>query len=226
MNKTPLANLLFDLDGTLTDPKPGITRSIQHALETLGEEPPHADNLEWCIGPPLVHSFGELLQTDDSLRIQEALHIYRERFSTKGIFENSVYDGIPEMLQQLQQQGVQLFLATAKPRIFAERILQHFDLENYFTQCFGSELDGRFTEKPSLIAHILQQTGIRPEETMIIGDRRYDLEGGRAHCLRTGAVTYGYGSMDELQNVGADFFFHSPKEICQELATYFHAQNP
>nr|WP_320011603.1 HAD hydrolase-like protein [uncultured Desulfobulbus sp.] len=220
----PLTNLLFDLDGTLTDPKVGITRSIQHALEALGEEPPHADSLEWCIGPPLVHSFAELLQTNDTERIQEALHLYRERFSATGLYENAVYEGIPAMLEQLQQRGFQLFLATAKPRIFAERILQHFKLDHYFSLCFGAELDGRFTDKPSLIAHILEQTGVVPEETMMIGDRRYDLEGGQAHCLRTAAVTYGYGTRDELESVGADFFFDSPGEISSRLVTCFNSE--
>lgn len=220
----PLTNLLFDLDGTLTDPKVGITRSIQHALESLGEKPPHADSLEWCIGPPLVYSFAELLQTKDTERIQEALHLYRERFSATGLYENAVYEGIPAMLEQLQQRGFQLFLATAKPRIFAERILQHFELDHYFSLCFGAELDGRFTDKPSLIAHILEQTGVAPEETMMIGDRRYDLEGGQAHYLRTAAVTYGYGTRDELESVGADFFFDSPGEISRRLVTYFNRE--
>ena len=220
----PLTNLLFDLDGTLTDPKVGITRSIQHALEELGEESPHADSLEWCIGPPLVHSFAQLLQTNDSNRLQQALHLYRERFSATGLYENVVYEGIPAMLAQLRQQGFQLFLATAKPRIFAERILHHFELDHYFSQCFGAELDGRFADKPSLIAHILEQTGVAPEETMMIGDRRYDLEGGQAHNLRTAAVTYGYGSMEELESIGADFFFHSPGELSNQLVTYSYRE--
>ncbi len=126
------ANLLFDLDGTLTDPKIGISRCIQHALSALGHEPPDTDTLDWCIGPPLQHSFSRLLDSTDTDLLEQAVHLYRRRFATIGLFENRVYDGIPEVLAELRQRGCRLFLATSKPRIFAEQILDYFNLSGYF----------------------------------------------------------------------------------------------
>lgn len=208
-----LANLLLDLDGTLTDPKLGISRCIQHALTALGVDAPHADALEWCIGPPLRQSFGQLLATTDAALIEQAASLYRQRFAEIGLFENRVYDGIPEALTALQAQGFRLFLATSKPRIFAEQILDHFSLADAFDGVHGSELSGRLTDKPSLVAHILASEGLRPEQTMIIGDRKYDILGGRANGIRVGAVTYGYGSMEELQAENPDRFFDSPEQL-------------
>lgn len=208
-----LANLLLDLDGTLTDPKLGISRCIQHALTEMGVDAPHADALEWCIGPPLRQSFGHLLATTDAALIEQAARLYRQRFAEIGLFENRVYDGIPEALTALQAQGFRLFLATSKPRIFAEQILDHFSLAHAFDGIHGSELSGRLTDKPSLVAHILASEGLRPEQTMIIGDRKYDILGGRANGIRAGAVTYGYGSMEELQAENPDRFFDSPEQL-------------
>jgi len=221
MNTIRLTDLLFDLDGTLTDPKTGITRCIQHALLELGHEPPEADALEWCIGPPLVYSFARLMPGSDGQQIHQAVLLYRERYSAVGLYENRVYEGIPEMLQALQSRGFRLFLATAKPRIFAERILHHFNLNGSFTRIFGAELDGQFTDKPSLIRHILEQTDTSASQALMIGDRRYDLEGGRANGMRTAAVTYGYGSEEELRQAGADLFFHAPQQIQNSLMHCF-----
>lgn len=218
-----LSTLLFDLDGTLTDSKLGITRCIQHALQTLGMEPPSADDLEWCIGPPLASSFAQLLDTDKAGLIDQALRLYRERFAEVGLYENSVYTGIPDTLASLQAQGFRLFLATAKPRVFAERILDHFQLSPYFEVAFGSELDGQFTDKPSLVRHILDSMVLSPEHTMIIGDRKYDLLGGQANGVHSGAVTYGYGSHEELQLAGAKVWFHAPTDISQTLLPCYQA---
>jgi phosphoglycolate phosphatase len=212
-----LSNLLFDLDGTLTDPKPGISRCIQHALTELGLEPPEADDLEWCIGPPLAQSFARLLATDDDNQIDAAMGLYRERFARVGLFENRVYPGIPELLVGLQERGFHLFLATSKPRVFAERILEHFQLNGFFEAVFGSELNGHLTDKPALVRHILDTSRLRPPQTMIIGDRKYDLLGGQANEIWTGAVTYGYGTEDELRQAGADLYFHSPQQISEAL---------
>lgn len=216
-----LTDLLFDLDGTLTDPKPGITRCIRHALHELGLEAPEADALEWCIGPPLARSFARLLESEDPARIHQALLLYRERFAEVGLYENRVYDGIPEMLHSLRERGFRLFLATSKPRVFAERILAHFGLHAYFTEAFGSELSGHLTDKPSLVRHILAQTGGEPDQTMIIGDRKYDLLGGQANAIHAAAVTYGYGSEEELRRAGADILFHSPQQISRDLLPWY-----
>lgn len=213
----PPTHLLFDLDGTLTDPKEGITRCIQYALAALGRDAPHADDLEWCIGPPLQQSFTLLLDSNDEGLVTQALMLYRERFAETGLYENSVYEGIPEVLSALRRQGYRLFLATAKPRIFAERILDHFDLADFFETIHGSDLNGQLTDKPSLVRYILATEGLPPDRTMIIGDRKYDIIGGKANGLQTGAVTYGYGSREELEAEAPDLLFDTPAQLlCME----------
>jgi phosphoglycolate phosphatase len=213
-----MINILFDLDGTLTDPKLGITRCIRHALTELGHEPPDRDALEWCIGPPLRHSFGTLLDSTDNDLLEQAVHLYRQRFAEVGLFENRVYDGIPEALAELRRQGYRLFLATSKPRIFAERILDHFALTGFFDTAHGSELDGSLTDKPSLVRQILATEGLQPDQTMMVGDRKYDILGGKANGIRTGAVTYGYGTREELETERPDFIFDTPNQLVVFLA--------
>jgi phosphoglycolate phosphatase len=210
------ANLLFDLDGTLTDPKIGISRCIQHALSALGHEPPDTDTLDWCIGPPLRHSLSRLLDATDEDLLEEAMHLYRQRFAEIGLFENRVYDGIPEVLAELRQRGCRLFLATSKPRIFAEQILDHFNLADYFETAHGSELNGQLTDKTSLVRHILAIEGLQPDRTMIIGDRKFDIIGGKANGIRTGAVTYGYGTREELEAEAPDLLFDSPDQLLRQ----------
>lgn len=205
--------ILFDLDGTLTDPQLGITRCIQHALAELGHQPPEGAHLHWCIGPPLRHSFSRLLESSDAQLVEQAVELYRQRFSTVGLFENRVYEGVPETLAALRGRGYRLFLATAKPRIFAEQILEHFDLTQYFETAHGSELNGQLTDKPSLVRHILAVEHLAPEHTMIIGDRKYDLVGGKVNGLATGAVTYGYGTVEELHAEAPDAVFDTPEQI-------------
>lgn len=214
-------NVLFDLDGTLTDPKPGITQSIVHALTELGVPAPSVDSLHWCIGPPLRESFSVLLNTSDQEMLDQSLHHYRSRFSVTGLFENSVYDGVIEALESIASQELKLFVATSKPRIFASRIIEHFQLSRFFTEVYGSELDGRLADKTELINHILTSENLDPERTIMIGDRKYDIIGGQRNKVTTAAVTYGYGERDELAAVGPDFFFHSPAEIARffELET-------
>ena len=208
-----ITTILFDLDGTLTDPQLGITRCIQHALAELGHQPPESEHLHWCIGPPLRRSFGRLLDSNDAQLLEQAVELYRQRFSTVGLFENRVYAGIPETLAALRRQGYRLFLATAKPRIFAEQILEHFGLAQYFETAHGSELNGHLTDKPSLVRHILAVEHLAPEHTMIIGDRKYDIVGGKVNGLATGAVTYGYGTVEELRAAKPDAVFDTPEQI-------------
>jgi phosphoglycolate phosphatase len=142
--------IYFDLDGTLTDPKPGITRSIRYALQKLDHPAiPTEDELTWCIGPPLRASFVRLLGGEDSA--DRAVSLYRERFSDIGLYENGVYDGISEVLAILSQSGHRLFVATSKPHVFAERIIDHFGLRRHFEHVFGSELDGRRADKSHLL---------------------------------------------------------------------------
>ena len=206
-------NILFDLDGTLTDPYQGITRCISHALVTLGRTPPPRMSLRWCIGPPLRNSFATLLASDDNILVEEALSIYRERFGSVGLFENEVYEGIPETLKVLQEMGHTLYVATSKPTVYAERIIDHFCLRQCFNVIYGSELDGTRTDKSSLISHILQNESIASSEVSMIGDREYDIIGAKANDVCGFGVLWGYGTKDELEASGAHACLRYPQEL-------------
>src|ERR1700686_2456996 len=150
--------IFFDLDGTLTDPKLGITRSIQYALGKLDRAIPPEHELTWCIGPPLRASLKKLLGTDDLA--DKALSLYRERFGDIGLFENEIYPGIEDTLSVLAKSGRRMFVATSKPGIYAERIIDHFKLRDYFERVFGSELDGTRTDKTELLSYALRATRV------------------------------------------------------------------
>jgi len=204
--------LLWDLDGTLTDPKEGITLSVQYALERLDYPLPEADDLDWIIGPPLKESFKTLLQTTDDALLNRAISIYRERYQEVGLYENIVYPGIPELLAQLKDKGCKHLLATSKPRVFAEKILQYFLMDSYFSVIMGSELNGQFVEKDCLIAEVLKTMPVHSRaETVMIGDRRYDVHGARANQIDVISVGYGYGTREELSDA-------SPNYIVQTVA--------
>ena len=206
-------NLLFDLDGTLTNPFSGITKCIGYALDMLGKQSPPRESLHWCIGPPLKESFAKLLASDDDAITAKAVAFYRERFSTVGLFENEVYDGIPEALEALQKNGHTLYVATSKPAVYAERIMAHFDLQRYFKCVFGSELDGTRSDKTSLISHILKREWIAPSETSMVGDRVHDIVGATQNGVYGFGVLWGYGTKDELENSGARALFKTPREL-------------
>ncbi len=205
--------ILFDLDGTLTDARNGITRCIQYSLGRLKRDVPSGDDLLWCIGPPLRQSFSHLLGSNDSVLVEQAMDYYRERFSSTGLYENTVYPGISPALRSLHASGLNLFLATAKPTVFATRILDHFDLTQFFRGVYGSELDGRLSDKTDLVAHILSTEGLDPRSTLIVGDRSHDVVGGQANGIRTAMVTYGYGSPAEIEAAQPDFVFHTPRAL-------------
>jgi len=203
-------HILFDLDGTLTDPKPRIFNCIRHALVKMGREAGESDSWERYIGPPLLDSFAELLQTRDMTQAQQALEIYRERFSRSGLFENRVYAGVPPLLAELTRQGGTLYVATSKPRVFARRIIDHFQLNPYFSKVYGSELDGTRVEKADLISHILAMEKLPRQQTVMIGDRKYDVTGAKAAGLPAAGVLWGYGSRQELDAAGADWLCSAP----------------
>lgn len=208
---------LFDLDGTLTDPKTGITRCIQYALERMGRPIPEADALTWMIGPPLVTGFTKLLGGPEDA--PEAVRLYRERFSDVGLFENEVYPGIPEVLQTLQGSGVRLFVATSKPHVFARRIVEHFGLSSFFREVYGSELDNRNADKRDLIRHILDQERFDPWDAVMIGDREHDAIGARANGIAPIGVTWGYGSRQELTEAGVTCLVSRPDELVELVLT-------
>ena len=203
--------LFFDLDGTLTDPKPGITASIQYALTRLGREAPPEDELTWCIGPPLRASFVVLLGGDELA--DRAVAFYRERFGDVGLFENSVYPDIAHVLAALARPSRRMFVATSKPHVFARRIIDHFGLAGHFEHVFGSELDGTRVHKADLLAYALEQTGVDASQALMIGDRSHDVNGAKANGMDAVGVTYGYGSREELLAAGARHLCASPRAI-------------
>jgi phosphoglycolate phosphatase len=211
------SNILFDLDGTLTDPKEGITRCIQYALGQFNEVIPPREQLTWCIGPPLKASFAQLLNTSDQTILDRALVYYRKRFSEKGIFENALYPGVASALDDLRTAGFKLFLATSKPRVFARQILDHFKITPSFHTVYGSELDGRLSDKGVLIAHIIEQEELDSSATLMIGDRVYDIEGGKQNNVMTAAVTYGYGTRDEIDAASPDVVFETIADLSKTL---------
>ena len=209
--------VLFDLDGTLTDSRPGIVASIHYALERLGYPLPGEDELDWCLGPPLHLSFEILLATDDPARVAAAMGHYRERFSSVGLFENAVYPGIFESLERLRQEKIALFVATSKPHVFARRILDRFELSPFFDAIYGSELDGGLSAKGDLIAHILRQEKLSPRAAIMVGDREHDVIGARANGVPCLGVTYGYGGGMELDDAGAAALCDRPEEIASAV---------
>ncbi len=208
---------LFDLDGTLTDPKAGITRSIQYALDKLGRPVPEADELTWMIGPPIFAGFAELLGGADE--VQDAVHFYRERYGDVGLFENEVYGDIPALLQHLQEKGVRLYVATSKLQVFARRILDHFELSQFFDGIYGSDLDNRNADKRDLIRHILDQERFDPAQAVMIGDRKHDAIGAKANGLASIGVTWGYGSRQELLDAGVACLVDAPKDLAEPILT-------
>lgn len=210
--RTASRAILFDLDGTLTDPKLGITRSLSHALSLAGAGDDH-QGLERFIGPPLRASLAELIPGAGAGQIEEALGFYRERFARVGIFENDIYPGIPEMLDTLRSSGARLFIATSKPRVFAVQVIDYFELRDYFDGIYGAELDGRFDDKRELLRELLAREELLPETTAMVGDRNVDIIAARINRMRGIGVTYGYGSAEELRDAEADAIVNSPEEI-------------
>lgn len=210
--------ILWDLDGTLTDPKEGILRCIQYALEKVGLSTPPLESLTWCIGPPLADSFYQLSPGASKTEVNLLINHYRERFSTHGIYENRAYPFIADILGEMKNSKKQ-FLATSKPHMFANRILNHFEIAMYFTGVFGSELDGQRSDKAELIEYILKKENIAPEDVFMIGDRKHDVIGALKNNVTSIGITWGYGGMPELQEAGAHHIFESPADLKAFLMT-------
>lgn len=205
-------SILFDLDGTLTDPREGITRSVQHALTHLGIDEPDLSALEHFIGPPLLQCFMSSYGLDEE-RAWQAVHHYRERFRVTGLYENRPFDGIHALLEQLRRQGRRLFIATSKPTVFAVEIARHFEFNQHFERIYGSELDGTRTDKRELIAYLMESEALDPSRTLMIGDRKHDLIGARHNGVACAAVGYGFGSREELLGEAPDWHFDSLSEL-------------
>jgi phosphoglycolate phosphatase len=207
-------DILLDLDGTLTDPREGITRCIQYALQRLERPVPEQHRLLHCIGPPLHESFSEMLGGNDELA-SRAVALYRERFGEVGLYENAPYPDIAEALEALRSGGARLFVATSKPTIYARRIVVHFGLDKWLEDVFGSELDGTRTDKSELLAYVAEQLGLSPGDTRMIGDRKHDMIGARNNGIQGLGVTWGYGSEQELLEAGATALLRTPGELAR-----------
>ena len=211
--------VLFDLDGTLTDPKLGITSSVQYALRALGIEEPSLDRLEPFIGPPLADSFREFYGLEGE-RLATAIDKYRERFATQGIFENEIYPGIPQMLADLKAKDKILAIASSKPTLFVEQILEHFEIRKYFDHVVGSNMDGTRGTKEEVVEETLRQMltvemtpAQKRDAVAMVGDRKFDIEGASVHGITSVGVLFGYAPEGELEEAGADYIVNSVKSL-------------
>lgn len=207
--------LLFDLDGTLTEPKEGITRCVQYALASMGIDEPDREKLVPFIGPPLKEMFMTSYQMDEDTAAK-AVEKYRERFREKGIFENGIYPGIPEALERLKKAGKVMAVASSKPQPFVERILKHYHLDRFFSVVVGSELDGSRSDKQEVIQEVFRRFGLSDEEkkqVLMIGDRKYDVEGAKKMGVDCLGVTFGYAADGELEEAGADYIVDSAGQM-------------
>lgn len=209
--------ILFDLDGTLTDPGIGITNSVAYALEKYNISVEDRTELYKFIGPPLQDSFMEFYGFSE-MESKRAVEYYREYFRDKGIFENEVYEGIPELLQTLKGLGKQVILATSKPEEFARQILEHFDLIQYFDFVAGATMDGLRSEKSDIIQYALEQCMIKDTSKVImVGDRKHDIIGAAKNKLPAIGVLFGYGSEEELRNAGAKYLARTSFNILKYI---------
>lgn len=207
-----LKYIFFDLDGTLTNPAEGITNSVAYALEYYGISVSNKTQLYKFIGPPLAQSFTDFYGFSPD-KAKEAVEKYREYFADIGIFENKVYEHIPEVLEKLKNAGFSLAMATSKPEVFAKRIADKFELTKYFDFIGGSLLDNSRTDKGEVIEYVLRSLKADREKTIMIGDRSHDILGAKKCSVKSFGVLYGFGSLDELKTAGADYIAETPKEL-------------
>lgn len=209
--------ILFDLDGTLTNPKEGITKCVQHALRHFGIER-ECDELVSFIGPPLKEQFMKYASLSESDAV-EAVRVYRERFAPIGLFENEIYPGVIELLEDLKKEGKIIALATSKPTVFAEKIAEKYGIAPYLDYLSGSELDGTNVEKSAVVRIAMEKIGAIPEETVLVGDRMHDAEGAKENGIRCIGVSYGFAAEGELEMAGVKVIAHSAKELFEILTS-------
>lgn len=204
--------ILFDLDGTVTDPALGITNSVAYALKKYGIEETYEDLLKF-IGPPLTDSFKQFCGFDENTANQAVVY-YREYFSVTGLFENKVFEGMEVFLEQLIKEGYRLAIATSKPEVFAKKILDHFSLSHYFTFIGGATMDSSRSKKADVVKYVMEQLAIKKEDSvMMVGDRLHDIEGAHQNNIRAIGVLYGYGDMAEMKACHADYIVKDLEEL-------------
>lgn len=202
--------ILFDLDGTITDSGEGIINCVIYALEKFGLPIPPRDSLRYFVGPPLHESF--VKQGIPADRAEEAVAVYRERYVPTGMFENRPYPGIRELLEDLKAQGYTLYVASSKPEWMCVEILKHFDLDKYFTQICGATMDTSRTNKEAVIAYLIEQNG-KSNHMIMVGDTKFDVIGANFHGIPCIGVSWGYGTVEEMQQAGAAFIAYTMEEL-------------
>ncbi|MCH5156165.1 MAG: HAD-IA family hydrolase [Clostridiales bacterium] len=207
-------NILFDLDGTLTDSFEGIANAALYALNKLGETSYTKADLNFFIGPPIFNSFDKIFKGDEQ-KVKRAVTLYREYFGEIGWRENRVYDGVKQMLQSLKDMGKTMAVATSKPEHFSRRITEYFDLDKYFIFVAGASMDTSRAQKAQVIEYAIKSTGINKADTVMIGDRNHDILGAKACGLKSMGVLYGYGDKEELTAAGADYIAATPEKIVE-----------
>ncbi len=205
-------NILFDLDGTLTDPKVGITKSVAHALRHFGIIVEDTDTLTDFIGPPLAHTFAKRFGFDDA-QCTKAIEVYREYFSVTGKFENTVYPFTRDMLEYAKNTGLRLFVATSKPELFARDILIHFGLDGYFTDIVGIAMDEEKVEKDVIVSRVIERYSLDRQKTLMIGDRKFDIDGAHKNGVDCCAVLFGYGNRAEFEEYNADCIIDTNEDL-------------
>lgn len=212
-----IKTVLFDLDGTLTDSGPGIIAGVQYALKKYGLEVDDLSSLRCFIGPPLKEQFQKFCGFSEAEGVQ-AVEYYREYYRDRGIFENEVYEGIPELLRELKAAKMTVIMATSKPETFAVTIAEHFGISRYFDFIGGSLMDGRRTRKSEVIDYVLDAAKVKDRSTVLmIGDRDYDILGAKEAGVHSMGVLYGYGPREELEAAGADFLVEKPLDALAYL---------
>lgn len=212
-------HILFDLDGTLTESGPGIMNSVRYVLNKLGKPQQPPEVLRKFVGPPLAHSFMHFCGFTEA-EANSAIYTYREYYHEKGMFENSVYPGVEEMLKSLKAAGLRLAVATSKPELLSIQILKHFHLDHYFEVICGATMDEKRVKKGEIIAYALEILGISSEEkkrVLMIGDREHDIFGAKENGLDSMGVLFGYGNREELEQAGADFIAETAKGAAEKI---------
>jgi len=205
--------VLLDLDGTLSDSRPGIEASFRHTLLTLGHDPALAGDLTWAVGPPIAVSLARLLEPFGDDRVQQALTIYREQYSAVGLYDCAVYPGVVAMLDTLRARDVIMCIATSKRRDFAERVIDYLELRSYLRGIYGAIPGGGLDQKKDLLAHILEAEGFTADACVMLGDRLHDIEAAKANAIRSIGALWGYGGLAELEAAGADRIAALPGDV-------------